>query len=65
MKKALSCLLLVGTVRAGRLDLTDVKGLVESDDYQVWIDGKAQFVFKCLKQTNHGTNNINSMSSHY
>jgi len=53
MKEALLCLLLVGTVQVQGLDLSGVKGLAESDDYQVWIDEKPQFVFKCLKQTNH------------
>ena len=43
-------------------DLSSVEALVQSDDYQVWVDGAEQFVFKSLKNTNHGTNNINSMS---
>ena len=45
-----------------RPDLSTVESLMQSNDYQVWINGEEQFVYKSIKRTNHGTNNINSMS---
>lgn len=43
-------------------DLAGIDYLKQSDEYFVWLDGEEQFVFKSLKNGNHGTNDVNSMS---
>lgn len=43
-------------------DISAVEGLSQSDDYQVWVNGIEQFVYRSTKSGNHGTNDITSMS---
>lgn len=41
---------------------SDVAYLSRSDDYRVWVNGQEQFVYESLKNGNHGTNDLKTIS---